>query len=320
MRGTRNNASGTLSYVATYIPPTMVRNVPASNAVCSAQPSPPCYDFDTMLSVEAGGVLNIFVAAAQGWYYNSTTSTDPNGVSYGVQMPFGRLVGRVASSGVVQQNPVNTTLPGNAYFNVGVYLNFQVTHSGRLTLAYDSPTNLGHFGSILLGLVYLFVRNTLWSRMSFELVWSLHVLISTLMCLFDCDAQATCVFRERRFTQFRVVGCLDHRADPFVVAPDSCALSRPSGTESSRRIVATTQIWTIRIVRTDDVLSTLSFTTGTLRPPFSPMVQSYVLSIPYGSTVPIQGTATRPNGARYSGGGRLPEQSFHSSKRHRDGL
>ena len=64
------------------------------------------------------------------------------------------------------------------------------------------------------------------------------------------------------------------------------------------RIVAndqrTTVQWNIRIVRTDDILATLSFSTGTLTPAFSPTVQSYVLSIPHADTDPIRAVAIRP--------------------------
>ena len=153
-----NNMTGTLSYTALYIPPSMVRDVPATNAVCSAQTAPACFDFDTQLEVEAGGSVNIYVATSQYWYYNSTTATAADGTSNNVQMPFGRLLGRIAPPGTVGQNPVNTALPGNAYFYVGFYTQVQVTQTGRLTLAYDSPTNFGHSGSLTVGLVYLYVQ------------------------------------------------------------------------------------------------------------------------------------------------------------------
>ena len=237
----------------------------AINATCAQQTSPPCYDFDTGLNVEPGAYLTIQPSPSSEWMYNASWSSDSHGHSDDLlpgrsSLPngWGQLMMRISNQTAIVQNP--QLPPDDAYYSVvGSVFSLQVATWGRLTLAYNSPDNVGHFGSILVGLVYIPPLSAITASLS-NGAYSvdLPANIPTSLPLAITPAS----FHVIRYTS---------------VAQDTLA----------------SRTWTIRIIRTDDVLSELTFSAGVLQPPFMPNIQSYVLGVPYGTSA-VTATATRP--------------------------
>ena len=294
-----DNANDAFSVQVRYVPPMCVRTVPATASMCINSGGAGCADFDTGLDVAAGGWITVPQMPGIFWHYSTTVRTDGNGyipetgapVGYvvlpgGISVRIGTLMMRIVhpqadSSIVIGQNP----RPASELADYVVAQSRAVLTSGRLTLSYAGLDNVNKSGVMIVGVIYRLVSGRFLSLV--------RILVS---CLPDFVLLAL-PQSTRHVSPIWMLNSAWQSFTPHVASDLALPITPASYHVLQICIVAqdgfTSTTYTVRIVRTDDVLSSLTFSAGALKPAFSPSVQSYVLSVPY-NPPSITLTATRP--------------------------